>query len=305
MAARDVTPWRRSAARIEALEAELERVAAELTQAQQDLVRAEDDRLKTRARIKRLLPRQDLGYLFVLTYGRSGSTLLQGILNSTPGYLIRGENQQLLRHLYDFHRTALKVRAKQRRWVRKRADEYEALPSTHPFFGMDEYPQLPATRDIRRLVEDTVLRPAADTRVTGFKEIRWADDDAAEFVAWIQEVFPGARFVVNTRDLDSVAQSGWWHDDPDAKATLERYEAGVLALGAGLGDAAFHVKYDDYTADPASLAGLFEWLGEPFDVERVRAVLEVPHSYKRASQVNDSDEDDSDEDESGEDDTDD
>src|SRR5688572_1085508 len=33
-----------------------------------------------------------LGHLFIVTYGRSGSTLLQGVLNSIPGYLIRGEN---------------------------------------------------------------------------------------------------------------------------------------------------------------------------------------------------------------------
>ena len=35
--------------------------------------------------------RDDFGYLFVVTYGRSGSTLLMGLLNSIPGYLIRGE----------------------------------------------------------------------------------------------------------------------------------------------------------------------------------------------------------------------
>ena len=31
-----------------------------------------------------------------MTYGRSGSTLVQGLLNSIPGYLIRGENSAAL-----------------------------------------------------------------------------------------------------------------------------------------------------------------------------------------------------------------
>ena len=31
--------------------------------------------------------RDDLSYVFVVTYGRSGSTLLAGILNSVPGLL--------------------------------------------------------------------------------------------------------------------------------------------------------------------------------------------------------------------------
>lgn len=47
--------------------------------------------------------RQPLGYLFVVTYGRSGSTLVQGLLNSIPGYLIRGENRGVLYRLYQYH----------------------------------------------------------------------------------------------------------------------------------------------------------------------------------------------------------
>ena len=31
------------------------------------------------------MPREDLQYLFVVTYGRSGSTLLMGVLNTLPG----------------------------------------------------------------------------------------------------------------------------------------------------------------------------------------------------------------------------
>ena len=57
----------------------------------------------------------DLGYIFIVTYGRSGSTLLQGILNSIPGYLVRGENRQALRHLYAFHTAAVQERRRQRR----------------------------------------------------------------------------------------------------------------------------------------------------------------------------------------------
>jgi hypothetical protein len=38
------------------------------------------------------------------------------------------------------------------------------------------------------------------------------------------------------------------------------------------------VHFDDYTADPAVLHGLFDWLGEDFDETRVRAVLGVRHS---------------------------
>ena len=127
------------------------------------------------------------------------------------------------------------------------------------------------------LVLDTVLRPKQDTRVIGFKEIRWYQSDLTEYVAWLREVFPGARFLVNTRNHAEVLRSGWWAER-DHSAGLAAAEAGILALADSLGDAAYRVHYDDYVADPAVLRGMFEWLGEPWDEAAVRAVMAKPHA---------------------------
>ena len=221
---------------------------------------------------------QQLDYLFVMTYGRSGSTLLQGVLNSIPGYLIRGENRQVLRHLHLFHDEAMRERRLQRRRNR-RHDRSEGTTATHPFFGIDGYPPRRSLARTRRLALDTLLRPEADTRVVGFKEIRWEGEDLHEYVAWLREVFPGARFVVNTRDLDDVSRSKWWADRPDARAHLEQVENRILAVADGLGEAAYRVHYDAYVADHDALRPLFAWLGETYDPGRVAQVLDQPHSY--------------------------
>ena len=39
-------------------------------------------------------------FLFVVTYGRSGSTLVQGLLNAMPGVLVRGENNLFVLPLF-------------------------------------------------------------------------------------------------------------------------------------------------------------------------------------------------------------
>jgi hypothetical protein len=210
----------------------------------------------------------DLRHVFVVTYGRSGSTLLMGILNSTPGWLLRGENRDAVHHLYTFHRTMV------RESTRKRGTP---LSATHPFFGIDGFPRKRALRLVRRLVTETVLRPQSDTRVTGFKEIRWSHDDVEQYVAWLGRLFPGARFVVNTRNQADVLRSGWWAEG-DQSQRLVDLETRLLRLADALGNAAYHVHYDDYVSDPTSLRGLFHWLEEPFDEERVRSVLAVPHS---------------------------
>jgi Sulfotransferase family len=214
--------------------------------------------------------RRDLGYLFVVTYGRSGSTLLMGLLNSIPGYLLRGENWDALHHLFRFHRTLAEG---SRRWEPSRMRQ-----RTHPFFGAGDFPVRKSLEGTRALVLDTVLRPKDDTRVTGFKEIRWYHDDVEEYVGWLREVFPGARFVVNTRDHDEVLRSGWWAKRPENAEALPAVEARILRLGDGLGDAAYRVHYNDYVADPSVLRGLFTWLGEPYDEAAVRAVLATRHS---------------------------
>lgn len=216
----------------------------------------------------------DLDYVFVATYGRSGSTLVQGVLNSLPGWLVRGENRGAVRHLHAYHRTCAAEAA------RVRAGN-GATATSHPWFGIGGYPDALALDRVRGLVVDTLLRPEPETRVTGYKEIRWADPDVLEHVDWLRAVFPGARFVVNTRDHAAVARSGWWAGDPDALTTLAALERRLLEVAEHLGDAAHRVHYDEYVAEAEPLRGLVEWLGETYDASAVRGVLDTRHAARR------------------------
>lgn len=207
----------------------------------------------------------DYEYVFVMAYGRSGSTLLQAILNSTPGVLIRGENRALPYYLHQFHKSALKDAA----WAGDAARR-----KVNPFFGIRDYPSDVAVERMRELLLDTVLRPERGTKVTGFKEIRWYQEDLPDYLAFMQQVFPGARFILNTRNLEDVAQSSWWADKPDAAPRLQEIESRMLSAAEALGPAVFHLRYDDYVADPSRLRELFDWLGLDFDEARVRKVMQ-------------------------------
>lgn len=215
--------------------------------------------------------RDDLSYLFIVTYGRSGSTLLQGILSSVPGVMIRGENGGAVRALFEFHRTVA--------GHRDRLSRTEPLPPSHPWWGIDGYPDATALRHIRQLLLDTVLRPGPQTRLVGFKEIDWPTADLPDLLAFLSAVFPGARFVLNTRDLDDVAQSKWWARQPDARERLGTMQTALVTALDACGERAYRVHYDDYVEDPAALRDLFRWLDLPYDEERVRAVMAVRHSY--------------------------
>lgn len=237
-------------------------------------------------------------HLFVVTYGRSGSTLLQGVLNSIPGYLIRGENHQIALRLMQYHVTAMADRENLRRELRTRSFEGAAaswslgLPladptlspvpasdATRPWFGIEGYDDNIAFRAFRELFDATVLRPTPDTRVCGFKEVRWPTEELLAFLRFLQDVFPATRFIVNTRDLSAVLRSKWWAEDPSAERKLRDTETSMLDAAAALGDDAFHIHYDDWKTSPAKLGPLFDWLGEELDEERVGAVFGERHSY--------------------------
>lgn len=240
-----------------------------------ELERLREENAELRQRVRRLRGRDrpDLGYLFIVTYGRSGSTLVNGLLNTIPGYVIRGENRDAVYQLYRFHQTLL---------IESRRGSRQALRErTNAFFGIGDFPPQQSLDGIRRLVLDTVLRPPPKTRVTGFKEIRWYQPSLEGYVEWLREVFPGARFLVNTRNLADVAASKWWGEGEPESTTekLAQMEERILAIAEGLGDAAYRIHYDDYVADPGVLRGLFEWLGEDYDEESVRATFAVRHSY--------------------------
>jgi hypothetical protein len=233
-------------------------------------LRAEVARLRSRVKLLRE-GGDDLGYVFVMTYGRSGSTLLMGLLNTIPGYLIRGENDDALRFLHDFHTTCVK---RSQHWPVDRVRR-----KTDAFYGIGDFPPALSIAGARRLAIDTLLRPKGDTRVTGFKEIRWwRHDDLDGYVGWLREVFPGARFLVNTRNHADVLKSKWWAKGEDKSEHLATIERRLLDTADRLGDAAFRVHFDDYVADPSVLRPMFEWLGERYDEESVRATMSRKHS---------------------------
>ena len=213
-----------------------------------------------------------------MTYGRSGSTLLMGILNSIPGWLLRGENRHAMRHLYEFHSSGLRERARvdpagppaDAPLVRHRVVPRAGLPRAHP-----------------RARRGDADAPEPGTRVTGYKEIRWYDEDLPDYLAFLQQVFPGCRFVVNTRHLPDVAASNYWTHKDDPLSKVRAIEEHMLAAAAELGDAAHRVHYDDYAGAPGALRGLFEWLGEDFDEERVRTVMSTPHSRRGKHRTDD------------------
>ncbi|WP_417466247.1 glycosyltransferase family 2 protein [Kordiimonas sp.] len=210
------------------------------------------------------------GYLFVVTYGRSGSTLLQTVLQSIDGYFIRGENENALYPVFEAWRCA--------RHIRQRYDTTRPVPKHGPWYGAEE---VDADAYAARLIDAFVAQvicPPEDARVVGFKEIRYCDLDATdleEFLEFIRTFFPQCRFIFNMRNSEDVARSGWWQDQKSqfVHELVSRSDAVFKRFAGRYPDVCHLMQYEDYAQDISGIRPLFEFLQEEIDEQAVVAMM--------------------------------
>lgn len=190
-------------------------------------------------------------YLFVVTYGRSGSTLVQGLLNALPRTLIRGENNLYILPLFN---AWLQVRGFQRQHA---GEAKKGVRSA--FYGLDEVRLDDFVRTSRELVTrqlyGSVRRSSVD--VLGFKEVLWhriPPRQTETFFVFFEQVFPGARYVLNRRDHDQVSTSGFWRTQERSQVltALERVESIQDFLRETRAGRTHDTRYEDLAGgDPA------------------------------------------------------
>ena len=226
-------------------------------------------------------------HLVVVTFGRSGSTLVQGLLNALPGTLVRGENGFFPIELF---------RARQRAvGFAERHARHGSAKSSSAFFGVRALRAESFARHSRALMHEVLLgaRHPREARRLGFKEVLWhevAPEETEEFFAWLEEVLPGVRYVLNTRDPEAAIGSGFWQrqDRTDAIAAMERVLEIQDFLRRTRPDRVVDTRFEAITSDDATvrdeaLRRLAEFVTGRCDevtLARLRDVLAVGHGPK-------------------------
>jgi hypothetical protein len=220
-------------------------------------------------------------YLLVVSPGRSGSTLVQGLLNTLPGTLIRGENGFVLRPLFQAERA---LRGTRSRYY------HGSDQMTSAFYGIGETDADELVRALRGQLVRQLLGRANPTRVRtiGFKEIRWEEipsDEISEFFDFVERLFPEARFVLNHRDPATTIQSGHWRDVDEATALAAIARVNAIQDWLRYHRPTLDTHYEvitgaDETARDAALRDLAEFAGARCDdatLDRMRAQLRIGH----------------------------
>ncbi|AKH42460.1 hypothetical protein FHS61_000230 [Altererythrobacter atlanticus] len=210
-------------------------------------------------------------FVFVITYGRSGSTLLMNLLNAIDGFCIRGENGGLV--------TTLAVSADTLQTMHDINGRWDHGP-TAPWFGFGPVSPGRWRTSLAELFVDQILMPPPGTRVSGFKEIRYTPEhmDEETFAAtmdFLANAFPDARLIFNTRDAAQVANSGWWKTDyqpAQVHQLIAESDRRFRYTLDRLGERAFIIDYAEYDGRPEGFQPLLQWLGEDVPPEQIEAI---------------------------------
>jgi hypothetical protein len=219
--------------------------------------------------------------ILIITYGRTGSTLLQGLLNSINGCLVRGENYNFCYGLFQAWKSLKKTHR----------NHWKEVSPTQPFYGAGELDPDQFIKDMAVAVRNQLVgkSDASDVFCLGFKEIRYLEvkqDELPEFLDFLALIFPNPAFVILTRRHQDVVKSGWWikHDPDQLIKKFAKFEDAVFSW-ANRKDNVFHIQYEEICSQDNKLVNLFHFLGAPYNPDRVAAVLAQEHSFGNRNKI--------------------
>lgn len=210
-------------------------------------------------------------FVFIITYGRSGSTLLMNLINSCEGCCVRGENNAALYSIYQSYRKLTDA---------KKDYGKNAHLISSPWYGIDNVDVSSYGASLARAFVDEVIKPARNEFLCGFKEIRHSVNevpDLSGYINFILEFFPESKIIFNHRDIRDVAVSKWWASMPNALDKLREMEERFDEFPNS--KFILHFSYNKAISEISHVEKMFEFLNIPFDEPSVQEVFSRRHSY--------------------------
>lgn len=211
--------------------------------------------------------------VIVVTYGRTGSTLLQGLLNTINGVAVLGENDNAFYHLYMYQKT-----------IKEASLRHNGEAPNGPFYGCS-MPRHELTAEAIRNVINAYFYSAktiTGAHCIGFKEVKYYQigSNLIEYLDFLDQNFPNPLFIFLSRAHHEIVQSGWW-SDMCPQEVLEQVSA-VETTARNFAQQrknTYFIDYNDVVKENKNLRNLFHKIGATYNAQRARVIFDTPHSY--------------------------
>ena len=170
----------------------------------------------------------DVNFLIIVTAGRTGSTILQHLLNQDPKTLIRGENNNFFYYFYRAYHALEDPNAAKFRL---------ASNSKHPWYGFKNFKSEELKKHTRLLAIKFLLgtNSLSDYQRIGFKEIRFFPlirykpnsnepntSELINYLLFLSNALGNVKFIHLTRESSEIVKSGWWGINGNQQDKLQR-----------------------------------------------------------------------------------
>ena len=225
------------------------------------------------------------GHVFVVTYGRSGSTLTQKILNAIPGYCIRGENANITQYL-----SMVAEIVAQEQFFKSRRLNISLSPEerssylrdiigtpSDPWYGAELVDPQDLRLSLLNVFSEKILQLPPDCRVGDFKEIRQVMHPGffKQHLDTIRTSFPNTKFIFQARNWEDVARSKWWANKP-RDAVRERILTANRLFSEyqeSHPEICFILEYEKYAKGATYVRSILDFLGENLSEESISNIL--------------------------------
>jgi Sulfotransferase family len=225
----------------------------------------------------------------VVAYGRTGSTVIQRLINQVDGCLVRGENYGVTRHLFRAHKAIVDTKGQ---------SGLRRLSSENPWYGADRVEPGVLLESMRRSMLDEILSVGPGLDVAGFKEVRHTPahfesyDEFVSYLVFMDKLLPGIKFIFNVRDPSATVKSGWWTTTPGALETVTEARTWLMAasddidrrLGSGR---TLLMDHDTWSVDTRQLRSVLDFMDlelDPLTFSRVVGAT-LNHAQATSSQA--------------------
>jgi len=198
--------------------------------------------------------------VLVLGVGRSGTTLMQRVLNTMPSTNVCGENRHAWLHMARFLDRMFRLRTDSR-------EQYDQHQGHFWYAWYNVADKSALVQQVRQLFETAYQ--AERWRRIGFKEIRMGQGGYEELEAeleFFRLLYPDVRIIFNLRDIDAISRSQQQvSGKPPAQASAQFGDPAVQRLYQRYAQehGGFVWHYEDWHREH-KVKELYAYVGEPF-----------------------------------------
>ena len=230
-------------------------------------------------------------YTLIVTHGRTGSTLLQGILNAIDGWHIKGESDNFAYGLYKSYKSLKKACSYK--------DQGDPYLHTNPWFGVADYDLDGYFEKLAELIKELLISGQSDQQIScnGFKEVRYfeqvfEDDKSGEqlkdYLDFLSRALHPCKMIFLQRDPNEVIKSDWWDETDNNKKeetinTLKLFNSFLNKYSEENKNSTFCIDYKDITYKSENLKKMFLFLGGSPSDDVLSSVQTTRHSYNARS----------------------